>query len=113
MAKLYATIINSRVTAWAEENCLRATGQAGFRQDHQTSDQIFVLRTLIEQQRMAGRHLYVCFVDFQKAYDTVPRDQLWGKLEQMGIRGFIMNAIQALYVDACGPARDSPTRFSR
>jgi hypothetical protein len=99
MAKLYATILNTRITAWAEENRLRAKGQAGFRKDHRTSDQIFILRTLIEQQRMAGTPLYVCFVDFQKAYDTVPRNQLWTKLEGMGIRGFVMDAVQALYAD--------------
>ena len=99
MAKLFATIVNKRVTKWAEENHLRARGQAGFRKDHRTSDQIFVLRTLIEQQRMAGTPLYVCFVDFQKAYDTVPRALLWGKLERMGIRGHIMDAIRALYAD--------------
>ncbi len=99
LAKLYATILNMRLTAWAEDNNLRATGQAGFRKDHHTSDQIFVLRTLIEQQRLAGNPLYVCFVDFQKAYDTVPRDQLWGKLDRMGINGFILDAIKALYND--------------
>lgn len=99
LAKLYATIINTRLVHWAEENGVRAKGQAGFRKDHRTSDQIFVLRTLIEQQRMAGTPLYVCFVDFQKAYDTVPRDQLWGKLERMGIKGFVLNAIRAMYAD--------------
>ena len=99
LAKLYATIINTRIVNWAENNGVRARGQAGFRKDHRTSDQILVLRTLIEQQRMAGAPLYVCFVDFQKAYDTVPRYQLWCKLERMGIKGFIMNAIRALYAD--------------
>lgn len=99
MAKLFATMINKRLTEWTEDNCLRAQGQAGFRQDHRTSDQIFIIRTLIEQQRLAGAPLYVCFVDFQKAYDTVPRHQLWTKLEGMGIRGFIMDAIQALYAN--------------
>jgi len=99
LAKLYATVINTRVVRWAEDKGVRAKGQAGFRKDHRTSDQIFVLRTLIEQQRMAGTPLFVCFVDFQKAYDTVPRDQLWCKLDRMGISGFILNAIRALYAD--------------
>ena len=108
LAKLYATIVNTRLTAWAEENCLRAKGQAGFRKDHRTSDQLFIIRALIEQQRLAGTPLYVCFVDFQKAYDTVPRDQLWTKLEGMGIRGFIMDAIRALYADVSVCVRPAP-----
>ena len=99
LAKLFAAIINSRVTSYVENGNLRATGQAGFRKGHRTSDQLFILRTLIEQQRMAGTPLYVCFVDFQKAYDTVPREQLWEKLAKKGIRGFILDAIKALYAD--------------
>ena len=99
LAKLYATLLERRVSGWAEEHGLRASGQAGFRKDHRTSDQIFVLRTLIEQQRLAGSVMYACFVDFKKAYDTVPRDLLWGKLEGMGIKGFVLDAIKALYAD--------------
>ena len=42
---------------------------------------------------------YAAFVDFQKAYDTVPRHLLWAKLEAAGIRGWCLRAVQALYAD--------------
>ena len=40
LAKMYATLLNSRLTRWAEANNLRAAGQAGFREDHRCSDHL-------------------------------------------------------------------------
>jgi hypothetical protein len=97
LAKLFASLINSRLSHWAESNGLRAQGQAGFREDQRCADHLLVLRTLIEQQRASQRPLYTCFVDFRKAYDSVPRDLLWQKLETLGVQGWFLDSIKALY----------------
>jgi hypothetical protein len=98
LAKLYASLLNQRLTAWCEKNNLRARGQSGFRKDMRTGDQVFVLRTLIEECRLAKDPLFVCFVDFTKAYDTVPRHLLWYKMQhRLGIEGWFLQAVQALY----------------
>ena len=97
LAKLYATLLNSRLTHWAEANGLRATGQAGFREDHRCSDNLLVMRTIIEQQRVSKAPLYTCFVDLRKAYDSIPRDLLWTKLEGLGVHGWFLDSIKALY----------------
>ena len=99
LAKMYATLLNSRLSRWAEANDLRTAGQAGFREDHRCSDNLLVLRTVIEQQRMLKAPLYTCFVDFKKAYDSVPRDLLWTKLERLGVHGWFLDGIKALYAD--------------
>lgn len=99
LAKLYASILNSRLSPWTENHNTRARGQAGFRSNHRTTDQLFVMRTLVEQARKEKRPLYTCFVDFQKAYDTVPRDLLWSKLQRIGIGDEFLRAVQALYAD--------------
>ena len=99
LAKMYATLLNSRLTRWAEANNLRAAGQAGFRADHRCSDHLLVLRSAIEQQRSAKAPLYTCFVDFKKAYDSVPRDLLWTKLERLGVHGWFLDGIKALYAE--------------
>ncbi len=99
LAKLYATLLNSRLTRWAEANNLRAAGQAGFREDHRCSDHLLVLRTVIEQQRSVKAPLYTCFVDFRKAYDSMPRDLLWTKLERLGVHGWFLDGIKALYAE--------------
>ncbi len=48
LAKLFAMILDKRLSEWAEQHGLRAKGQAGFRKDYHTTDQLFILQTLIE-----------------------------------------------------------------
>ena len=96
-AKLYAGMLNDRITAYTEAAGIRATGQAGFRRGFGCSDQTLALRAIIERQRARGQRLYACFVDFKQAFDRVPRDKLWFKLERAGIDGWALRAVQALY----------------
>lgn len=98
-AKLFGGILADRFTQYAEEAGLRAAGQAGFRPGYGCSDQIFTVRALVERQRARGQRLYVCYVDFKQAFDRVPRDFLWGKLQRAGFDGWSMQAVQALYAD--------------
>jgi len=87
LAKVFAMILEARLSSWAEERGLRARGQAGFRKDFRTTDNLYILRTLIEQSIHKRKKVYCCFVDFRKASDTVPRDLLWQVLDEMGIVG--------------------------
>ena len=48
-------------------------------------DMMFVVRTLQEVGRKAGVPLHMCFVDLQKAYDTVDRTLLWQVLTHIGV----------------------------
>ena len=97
LAKLYAMVLEARATAWAEHTKCRAKGQAGFRKDFRTTDQIFIIRTLVQQARHAKRKLYCCFVDFKKAFDLVPRDCLWKVLRQRGMAGRVLSSLQSMY----------------
>ena len=97
LAKLYAMILEARLAAWAEQNAVRSPFQAGFRSDHRTTDHIFTLNTLIHQARARKRPLYCCFVDFKKAFDSVPRHLLWQRLQEAGIHGPMLSALQSLY----------------
>ncbi len=58
---------------------------------------MFILRTLTEQARFQKKQLYTCFVDFKKAFDTVPRDLLWQVLEGLGINGRILECLRSMY----------------
>ena len=76
LARLLASILEQQLSKWAENEGIRATGQAGFRRGFSTLDHIFTLRANIEEGRAHGRRMYCCFVDFRKAFDTVPRARL-------------------------------------
>ena len=98
-AKLYASMLNDRVVSFTEAAGIRASGQAGFRKSYGCSDQQLALRAIIERQRARGRRLFVCYVDFKQAFDRVPRHLLWHKLERIGLTGWALQAVQALYAD--------------
>jgi len=97
LAKVFAMIFGSRISQWVETNDLHAKGQAGFRKDFRTIDNLFILRTLTEQARFQKKKLYTCFVDFKKAFDTVPRDLLWQVLEGFGISGQLLECLRSMY----------------
>ena len=42
-----------------------------------TTDCLFILNTLIEKARVDKSSLFVCFVDFHKAFDSVHHGALW------------------------------------
>ena len=51
--------------------------QAGFRKDRSCVDQIATLWIIIEQSCEWKSPLFINFVDFEKAFDSVDRDTLW------------------------------------
>src|SRR6218665_2573967 len=58
--------------------------QAGFRKDRNTIQQI--LRLMAEKACCKGKKLYHCFIDFQKAFDTIRHDVIWATLKSYGVR---------------------------
>ncbi len=51
LVKLFVMILDKRLSEWAKQHELRAKGQAGFRKDYRTTDQFFILRTLIRHAK--------------------------------------------------------------
>ncbi len=43
--------------------------QFGFKANARTSDDLFILKSLVKRQTFKHKPLYVCFVDFMKAFD--------------------------------------------
>ena len=90
-------VLEARASAWAKQMRCRAKGQAGFRKDFRTSDQIFVIQTLVQQAKQAKQKQYCCFVDFKKAFDLVPRHTLWSNLQHRGMGGKVLTSLQSMY----------------
>ena len=59
--------------------------QAGFRPKRSTTEQIFILRNILEQANEWRAGLYIQFVDFEKAFDSVHRESLWSIMRSYGI----------------------------
>ena len=85
-SKLYSFILNKRLTTWIEENGIIGESQAGFRKTYSTIDHVFTMFAIIQRQLLFHKKLYVAFIDFKKAFDSVIREKLWAILHKRGIR---------------------------
>ena len=97
LSKVFTHIIGQRLRCWAEQWDLIREEQAGFRRGYGTIDHIFALHSIAEKYLYKHRKLYVGFVDFRKAFDTVKRNVLWRILEESGVRGKLLNVLKAMY----------------
>ena len=75
--------------------------QAGFRKGRGTTEQVFILRNIIEQSIEWQAPLYINFVDFAKAFDSLDRSRLWKILRHYGIPSELVYLIKAMYADSC------------
>ena len=57
-------------------NCELPDVQAGFRKGRGTKDQIANIRWIIEKPREVQKNIYVCFIDYAKAFDCVDHSKL-------------------------------------
>ncbi|XP_063593044.1 uncharacterized protein LOC134770105 [Penaeus indicus] len=56
--------------------------QFGFMPNRSTTDAIFILRQMIEKHRERQENLHCTFIDLEKAYDWVPREELWACMRE-------------------------------
>ena len=66
IAKLFAMILDHRIAVWAEDEGIKAKGQAGFRKDFRTTDNIFVLKSLIDKTKADAWQIILLFCRFQE-----------------------------------------------
>ena len=91
-------IINERLIKYFDKHDVISNKQIGFKKKHRASDHMFVLNTIINKYLSKGKKLYCCFVDLQKAFDTVNRTKLIYKLKQTGIGTLLFNVIKDMYI---------------
>ena len=70
-------IVANRPSDYCEAHGILPDEQCGFRPERSTVDMLFVVRGLQELARRRRISLYMCFIDLQKAYDSVDRELLW------------------------------------
>ena len=95
--KVLLKVVARRLSAYCEAKGLLPEEQCGFRPDRSTTDMMFVVRRLQEVGRKAGVSLHMCFVDLQKAYDTVDRTLLWQVLTRIGVPPQMIAVIRQFY----------------
>lgn len=99
IVKLVSKIATSRLQAIAERDGLLAVEQAGFRTSEECVAQATALYEVVRRRSISRLPTLALFVDFAKAYDTVPHEGLLRKLRSVGIGGRLLGVFRALYED--------------
>lgn len=73
--------------------------QLGFMKGVGTVDGIFCLRQTMEKYRERRRVLHMMFIDLEKAYDRVPRQEVWRCMRKRGVPEKYVRIIQETYKD--------------
>ena len=60
-------------------------------------DHGITLSHIIEKVWEKKGEAFCCFVDFKKAFDTVPKDKLWHRMEELGVPIHLRAAVHRLY----------------
>ena len=109
--KVFSSICTRRISNWASANPgVRHAAQAGFMRGMSVSHQHFIMRHLITRystcpprgtpRRAPERKpLFVCQIDFAKAFDRVPHDLLWERLFERGIHGRMLDTLKNAYAN--------------
>ena len=71
--------------------------QTGFRKGRRTRDQIANIRWIIEKASEFQRNIYICFINYIKAFDCVNHNKLWKILQEMGIPDYLICLLRNLY----------------
>ena len=71
--------------------------EAGFRKGRGTRDHIANICWIIEKAIEFQRNIYLCFIDYAKAFNCVDHNKLWKILKEMGIPDHLTCLLRNLY----------------
>lgn len=93
--KLFTSTLLRRITKQLDEN--QPVEQAGFRKHFSTTDHIHTLTQIIEKYLEFDKPLYICFIDYSKAFDSLYHEAIWKSLTEQGINQDYIVIIKEIY----------------
>lgn len=93
--KLFAKMIARRIDTHMETRLLEC--QNGFRKGRSCIDGAFATKLLLEKRREYNLETHICFVDLEKAYDSVKRGRLFNILREEEIDEHLCQIIEEIY----------------
>jgi hypothetical protein len=65
--------------------------------DKRTTDNVLVIKITVDIFKSSKRRIYWCFVDLEKAFDSIDREALWFKMRRKGVSDNIAKCIKKMY----------------
>lgn len=120
VSKLMEAIVKTQMVYYLEENELLPSCQHGFLQGRSTTTQLVQYWDDVTKWVDQGKVVDSVYLDFKKAFDTVPHQRLITKLEALGVGGdllgwltdFLSNRQQSVVVDGQFAEEWKPVRSS-
>ena len=70
--------------------------QCGCRKGRSCIDAIFTVQHILEKRKEHNLPLFLLFIDYEKAYDSVNRDKLWEMMDNK-MPNYLLNTIKCIY----------------
>jgi hypothetical protein len=99
LGKLFTSVLNSRLNAYAEKHNVIGQEQLGFRKNYSTIDGAFILHALTTIMNKRNKTIYTAFIDLRKAFPSIPRNLLFQKLSNINIGTKMFNVISSMYAN--------------
>src|SRR6476661_8218957 len=103
--KVYSSILLQRMRKRMDE--ILAEEQAGLRAQRNTTEQIFVLRQVVEKYTEMNKDLFVGYIDFRKAFDSTWRRELWRVMRNLGFAEKLVKILESMYEGTYSAVRSS------
>jgi hypothetical protein len=99
--KLVTRILARRLSEGLQSRGVLVREQAGFLSREECLGQVVSLYEIAQRRKLKlGKATYAAFIDFRKAFDTVPHGALFHKLWSVGVRGASLRFIRRLYASS-------------
>ena len=95
LGKFFNIILNNRLKKVCD--FILKENQAGFRKNYSTLDHALSLYFIFTLYKRMKKPLFMAFIDYAKAFDTIWRTGLWMKLLKCGIDGRFLKIVQNMY----------------
>ena len=93
--KLFGVLLQKRLTPVFDQQL--TIEQAGFRKKFSTIDHMHTLAQIQEKAAEWQMPLWTCFIDFEKAFDSIEHKAIWQALEKQCLNAGYIELFQRLY----------------
>ena len=98
VSKIFTKIISNRLYSWATDTDNISEFQCGFVKGKSTIDNLFILQSLVGKYLGKSKgSFYSVFVDFSRAFDSIPHQHLFYSLLSNQLHDRVVNVLRNMY----------------
>ena len=98
LMKVLCMLLNNRVQIHCNQQSIINKNQIGFIKNHRTTDHLLTLKAVVNKYVTTGKNkLFACFIDFRKAFDSVPHKGVFECMEKIGFSGKELELMKDIY----------------